>query len=65
MKVYYVGTDDWDYDEYDAFAVVAENEDRALEIAKKLFHEHQWDGIYIEEEDLTEEHIVLGSFNAG
>lgn len=65
MKVYYVGTDDWDYDEYDAFAVVAENEDRALEIAKKFFHKHQWDGIYIEEEDLTEEHIILESFNAG
>lgn len=64
MKVYYVWADDWDYDDYDAFVVVAENEDRALAMVKNMFEKHQGE-IHVEEEDLTTEHVVLGSFNAG
>lgn len=48
MKVYYVYADDYDYDDYDAIVVVAENEDKALEIARgngrywySYFKEHQ------------------------
>lgn len=32
MKVYHVWVDRYDYDDYDAVVIVAENEDRALEI---------------------------------
>lgn len=71
MKIYHVYVDDWDYDDYDAIVVVAENEDRAFEIAngsncydRCYFKEHQGE-IRVEEVDLTKEHIVLESFNAG
>lgn len=70
MKVYYVWVDKWDYDRYDSLVVVAENKERALEMVETgnfggcYFEE--WQGeIHIEEEDLTKEHIVLESFNAG
>lgn len=70
MKVYHVYVDDYDWDEFDAIIVVAENEDRALEIVKNgyydgcYFKEEQGE-IHVEEIDLTYEHIVLESFNAG
>lgn len=70
MKVYYVYVNDWDYDDFDAIVVVAENEDRAFEIASSnyydhcYFKEHQGE-IRVEEVDLTKEHVVLESFNAG
>lgn len=64
MKVYYVYPDDWDYDDYDAFIVVAENEDRALEMVKGRFK--KWQGeIHAEEVDTNTEGIILGSYNAG
>ena len=70
MKVYHVWTDRYDYDGYDAVVIVAENEDRALEIVdhgnygRGYFRE--WQGkIHIEEVDLTKEHVVIESFNAG
>jgi hypothetical protein len=70
MKVYRVWADKFDYDDYDAVVVVAENEDRALEIVncahygKSYFKE--WQGkIHIEEVDLTKEYVVIESFNAG
>lgn len=65
MKVYSVWTDRWDYDEYDEFIVVANNEDSALTMVIGIFEEHQRPYIHIEEVDLTIEHVVLGSFNAG
>lgn len=70
MKVYYVYVDDYSWDEYDAIVVVAENEDRALELAKHgNFEEsyfNKWQGeIHVEEVDLTTEHIILASYNAG
>lgn len=70
MKVYYVYVNDWDYDDFDALVVVAENEDRALEIVNSGY----WDGCYfkeyqgeihIEEVDLTKEYVVITSYNAG
>jgi hypothetical protein len=71
MKLYYVYADDYDYDDFDSVVVVAENEDRALEMINNggwsgegYFREHQGE-IHIEEVDLTVEHIVLESFNAG
>lgn len=64
MKVYYVYPDDYDYDDFDGFIVVAENEYRALAMVKDKFEKHQGE-IHVEEEDLTTEHIALGSFNAG
>ena len=70
MKVYLVYADDYDYDDYDALVVVAENEDNALKIVHSgyfngsYFKKHQGE-VYIKEVDLTTEHIVLESFNAG
>ena len=70
MKVYLVYADDWDYDDYDALVIVAENEESALAMANSGY----WDGsyfkerqgeIHVKEVDLTTEHIVLESFNAG
>lgn len=70
MKVYHVWVDRCDYDDYYAVAVVAENEDRVLEIVnhgncgRSYFRE--WQGkIHVEEVDLTKEHIVIESYNAG
>lgn len=65
MKVYSVWTDKWDYDEYDEFIVVAKDEDNALTMVIGSFEEHQRPYIHIKEVDLTTEHVVLGSFNAG
>lgn len=69
MKIYNVWVDRYEYDDYDAVIVVAENEDRALEIVdhgncgRGYFRE--WQGkVHVEEVDLTKEHIVLESFNA-
>ena len=65
MKVYRVWTDKWDYDEYDEFIVVAKDEDSAFTMVIGSFEKHQRHYIHIEEVDLTTEHVVLGSFNAG
>ena len=65
MNVYYVWTDKWDWDEYDGFVVVAKDEENALAMVIGSFSERQRDSIHIEEVDLTTEHMVLGSFNAG
>lgn len=70
MKVYRVYADRCDYDEYDAIVVVAENEERALAMANSgnwgdgYFRRGQGT-IHAKEVDLTTEHIVLESFNAG
>lgn len=66
MKVYHVWADRYDYDDYDAVVVVAENEDRALEIVNHENYFREWQGkIYVEEVDLTKEHVIIESFNAG
>ena len=70
MKVYCVYVNNYDYDDFDAIVVVAENEDRALAIANSgycgncYFKEYQGE-IHIKEVDLTKEYVVLASFNAG
>ena len=70
MKVYVAYPEDFTWDDFNGLVIVAENEDRALEIVKNgyygccYFKEHQGE-IYIEEVDLTEECIVLESFHAG
>ena len=70
MKVYHVYVDAYDWDDFDAVVVVAENEDRALAMVNSgywggcYFKERQGE-IHIEEVDLTKEYIVLESFNAG
>ena len=64
MKAYYVYVDDYDYDDFDAIVLVAENEDRALEMVRNgycggcYFKERQGE-IHVEELNLTTEHIVL------
>ena len=65
MKVYSVIADKWDYDMYDEFVVVAKDEESALEMVIGSFDEWQRDSLHVEEVDLTTEHMVLGSFNAG
>ena len=65
MKVYLVCADKYTYDEYDGFVVVAKDEESALEMVIGNFNERQRDSIHVEEVDLTTEHVVLESFNAG
>lgn len=65
MKAYNIWTNKWDYDEYDAFVVVAKDKDSALARVKNFFKDYQLPHVYVEEIDLTVEHIVLESFNAG
>lgn len=64
MNIYLVSrTDRVDYDEYDAFVVLAQDEREALSIAKKLQH-----GTFeVKAVDLNDPipHVILGSFNAG
>jgi hypothetical protein len=64
MKVYYVWSESWDYDEFDSFVVVAETAERAVDLVKDNFTENQGK-LYAEEVKLKEEEVVLGSFNAG
>jgi hypothetical protein len=65
MKVYNVWADKWDYDDFDGFVVVAKDEDSALTMVVGLFKEYQLPYVHVEEVDLTTEHVVLESFNAG
>lgn len=70
MKIYHVWVDRYDYDDYDAIVVVAENEDDALFIAKNWncgkSYFRKWQGeIHVEEVALTARCVVLESFNAG
>ena len=73
MKLYTVIAHDWDYDQFDSIVILAENEERALEIAemkhkdnynKRYFESNQYP-LTVVEEDMTKEQIILCSFNAG
>ena len=70
MKAYEIWVDKYDYDDFNGLVIVAENKDRALNMINNgyygrcYFKDHQGE-IHIEEVDLTKEHIVLESFNAG
>lgn len=64
MKIYLVRrTDENDWDEYDAFVVVAENENEALSIARDSAGHGKWGKV--SEVNPDKKGIVLGSFNAG
>ncbi len=65
MNVYSVWSEKWDYDEYDEVVVVAKDEDAALAMVENMFKDYQLRYIHIDEVDLTKEHVLLGSFNAG
>lgn len=65
MKLYSVWSEKWDYDDYDEVVVVAKNEDAAWTMVESMFKDYQLPYIHIDEVNLTTEHIVLGSFNAG
>lgn len=65
MKVYHVWTDNFDYDEYDSFVVVAKCELDALKMVDASFKLHQLPDVHVDEVDLTEEKVILSSFNAG
>ena len=70
MKVYIVRADTCDYDMFDSVVIVAENEERALEIVKSgylggcYFNVSQGE-MHVEEVDLSTECVILASFNTG
>lgn len=61
MKVYGVSPVCADYDDCDKLIVIAENVDRAFEIAKKYFASWQGD-IHINEVDMTIEQVLLAHY---
>lgn len=76
MKLYLVSSDDYSFDEYDAFVVLANSKAEAIKIActpsgydtSDCFEDYQKaNGLDVEEIDLTNEEPrqILGSFNAG
>ncbi len=69
MKIYLVSIDSCDYDEYDAFVVVANTVDEARSICFNTSNQAAFkeaDVTYLGE-SISEAgpHVVLGSFNAG
>lgn len=81
MNIYIVEATNFDYDDYDSIVVVAENEERAIEIATEKERELELNdgrvvnlGAYFREDqhpltakkiDLNKEDIIHASFNAG
>ncbi len=73
MNTYLITFKEYSYDQYDAFVVVAEDEEKAVAILqkrhsvdRKIFGLVDWsEGYTIEPVDTTTAGIVLGSFNAG
>jgi hypothetical protein len=80
MKIYKVTAPSYDYDEYDAFIVRAENEEQARGLAiemayggsseyrqnKRLADHQGWQNADVEEVLVEgEAEVILGSFNAG
>lgn len=64
MKPYLITADDWGYDEYNSCLIVAETEERALEIARdKFFIDTQ--KLKAEVVNLDSEKVIISSFNAG
>lgn len=71
-KVYKISFNKNDYDQFDAFIVLAENEEEVISIVEKEHPKRDWadvdwdGGFKIEEVDFEcESQILLGSFNAG
>lgn len=75
MKIYLIEFNECSYDEYDAFLVVAENEDAAMAHLKNVHSpDSRWGGVNwaagynieeIEPEHYTEATIIIDSYNAG
>ena len=81
MNIYIIEASDYWYDEYDSVIVVAENEERAIEIVTKKERTLELNdgrvvnlGAYFREDqhpltakkiDLNKEDIIHASFNAG
>ena len=70
MKLYIISFNRVDYDEYDSFVVVANNEDEVvLSLVTGNNYSIDWKGGYkiseINLSEITEPTILLGSFNAG
>lgn len=67
MNIYHIVFTGCDYDEYDAFVVIAENEEKAKELIKSSIpcNESIESISKIGVSDKSESEIVLGSFNAG
>lgn len=61
MKIYYIYPDDYDYEQYREFVVVAENEKKALELVCHKFDNNQGE-IHVGEFDLTKEQILSEYF---
>lgn len=64
MKSYLITANNWDYDEYTSCVIVAETEERALEMARdKFFIDTQ--KLKAEVVSLDSEKVIITSFNAG
>ena len=72
MKIYLIGQDDWDYDCYSHFVIVAYNETEVRNMAKKMAAsegKEPWETAKITEEGIytgkeTEPFCLLDSFHA-
>lgn len=73
MKIFKIKFNKYSYDEYDAFIVRAENEEKVVEYIKAKYPDKHhlgyidWNSGYVVTEILLEgeAEIILGSFNAG
>jgi len=66
MKFYRVVADDYEYDEFNAFVVRAEDEVRALEIIKthvSPYSKQKWEAHQLSVDG--DEGVIVASFNAG
>ena len=69
-KIYYLFVDEYDYDEYDAFVIIAKKRSRAIYVLKdkKEYLSDNWNGkIHIQFIGYShlKEQIIIDSFNAG
>ena len=70
-KTFILKLNEYDYDQFDAFVVVAKNKEEAVDIVMREYPNGEysdcdWDSGYtVEEVDMAESRIILGSFNAG
>ena len=73
MKIYFVCTTEWDYDEYDSFVIVAKTKKDAMNLVMGTLYNQKNSFRNIDDYEVLgnytgkrkDEHIVLASFNAG
>ena len=68
MKLFLLSTNDYDWDEYDAFLIRAKDEAAARAEAVKITENLLWDGDKVSCEVITvkgKAEIIISSFNAG